>query len=633
MANVAVLVPHWEMRELARPIIGQYEHINPMCIEYTQTENIQARARELEMSGCELIVARGLQAKLIKQSVKLPVVEICVTMQELGMLILKLKKVVGGERPKIGLIGVDNMLCDTSQFDTLFHIELVRYMVENKEQMGAAVERATAESCVAVIGGEIVCERARIMGLPHCFIPSGLESIRAAFDTAARICYAIDLEKSNSAEMNTMLDFTFSGIMQIDAAGMVQRANRVTFNLLNKRPNEMLNRHVLEVLPQLSERQLERVLTDGEEIYAILLPIQKKETIVNIAPITIDGQVTGAILTFQEGARITEMDSELRRELYQRGLVAKYNFDKLIQVDDEPQSHTVMAKRVARYNAPILISGEAGCGKRILAQCIHNESMLRRNAFVSVDCSVYHEDVLDTMLFGNYTSRKDTRDCMAELARDGTLYLAHVEALSFELQYKLLGLMQGKFLHNGSNQPITCNVRVIASTESNLISCVEEGSFRSDLYYALTVLQIEIPPVRQNRGNILKWVDYCLENWQNRYKRYVHLTNGARKYLQEYNWPGNLHQINCICERIVLMTEQRSVDEVFLLRQMEQMTPRISAETKQVILFKDEKAAEIADLLKKHGGNRQKVADELGVSKTTLWRYMKKYGISSDFSY
>lgn len=631
MAKVAVLVPFFEMCELARPMMGQYEHIHPMCVEYTQTENVQARARELELEGCDLIVARGLQAKLIKRCVRLPVVEVCVTMQELGMLVLELKHTVGGERPKIGLIGVENMLCDTSRFDELFAVELVRYVVNNSEQMGQAVERAVSEGCCAVIGGEIVCERARIQGLPHRFISSGLESLRSAFATAERVCYAIDLEKKDSAEMNTMLDFTFSGIMQVDLDGRIRRANRVIFNLLHLRPDDMLDQSVLDVLPQLSERQLSRVLEDGEEVYAILIPINQKEAVVNLAPIVIDGCIRGAILTFQEGVRIMEMDSELRRELYQRGLIARYTFDRLADSNDAP--YIRLAKRTARFHAPILISGETGCGKSMLAQCIHNESLVRRNAFVSVDCSVYHEDVLDAMLFGNYTSRKESRDCMAELAQDGTLYLAHVEALSFELQYKVLKLIQGKFLHNGTSRPIAANVRVIVSSETNLISRVEQGIFRSDLYYAVSVLQIEVPPVRHNRGNIPKWVDSYLENWQNRYKRYVYLTSGARKYLQEYDWPGNLHQIECLCERIVLMAEQRSVDEVFLRRQLEQMAPKLAPGTEQIVVFKDARAAEIAELLQKHGGNRQRVADELGVSKTTLWRYMKKYGIAPDFSY
>ncbi|MDD3428457.1 MAG: sigma 54-interacting transcriptional regulator, partial [Oscillospiraceae bacterium] len=262
-----------------------------------------------------------------------------------------------------------------------------------------------------------------------------------------------------------------------------------------------------------------------------------------------------------------------------------------------------------------------------------NDSLLRNNAFVTMDCSVWLPETLDTMLFGNYTTRRDANACMAELAQGGTLYLRHVEALPFETQYKLLSLIRGKFLHNGSNQPVAANVRVIASTTVNLLAAVERGDFRSDLYYALTVLSIELLPLRRRREEIAPWADYYFSEWQERYKRYIHLTQDARRFMQEYDWPGNLDQLNSVCERIILLTEKRDVDAVFLKKQVQQIAPKRLPGTEKIVLYKDEKAVQITELLRKHQGNRDKVATELGVSKTTLWRYMKKYGIEQDYSY
>ena len=198
-----------------------------------------------------------------------------------------------------------------------------------------------------------------------------------------------------------------------------------------------------------------------------------------------------------------------------------------------------------------MITGESGTGKSILAQCIHNESLMRKNAFVPLDCSAWMPETLDNMLFGNYSLRHDTGDSMAELAQNGTLYLSHVEALPLETQYKLLNLIRGRFLHNGSNRPTSTSVRVIASSDVNLISRVEKGEFRSDLYYALTVLSLELLPLRRRRADIMGWVNCKLQEWQERYKRYVHLTQGAQNFLQAYDWPGNLNQIDNVCERIV----------------------------------------------------------------------------------
>lgn len=633
MAKVAVLAPYLEMREIARPMLEGYDHIQAMCVEYATTDTIAERARTLEAQGCELIVSRGLQARIIRPLLKIPVVEMRITAQELGSGIVAFKRELGAGHPRLALIGFANMFCDTSCFDDLFDVELRRYMVEHSNQLVPYVEQAARDGCVGIVGGDLVCETARRLGLPCKFTSSGEESIREALDTANRICTAIDQEKRNSAEMDAMLNYTFSGIMQVDRDGSVRRINRAGYDLLGKAPGELLGWPITQLLPNLSEKVLQDTLYQGKEAYAFLLDINHKAVIVNIAPVEVDGEIEGAVLTFQEGRRITEMDNELRRELYQRGFIAKCNFDNLVCESAESRQMIALARRIAKYAAPVMITGESGTGKSILAQCIHNESLMRKNAFVPLDCSAWMPETLDNMLFGNYSLRHDTGDSMAELAQNGTLYLSHVEALPLETQYKLLNLIRGRFLHNGSNRPTSTSVRVIASSDVNLISRVEKGEFRSDLYYALTVLSLELLPLRRRRADIMGWVNCKLQEWQERYKRYVHLTQGAQNFLQAYDWPGNLNQIDNVCERIVLLTEKRNIDEVFVRRQLEQVTPKLLPGSDRVVLYKDQKAVQIAELLRKYNGNRERVAAELGVSKTTLWRYIKKFGIEEDYSY
>ena len=555
MAKVAVLVPNQEMSTIAKSLTGEFPSISLMAIESIQTDQAVRRAGELEQQGCDLIVARGVQARAIKRSVKLPLVEISVSQQELASVVLELKEELGLPCPRIGLIGLSNMFSDTSQFDRLFGIDLDLYMVEQNDELAAAAVRAFSDGCNAVIGGDIVCENARREKLPYKFIPSGVESLRNALTVAARVAYAF------------------------------------------------------------------------------VLDINHKAVVVNIAPILVDSQIEGAVLTFQEGQRLIEMDSEMRRELYQRGFVARYSFENMICESPETRSMLDLAKRISKFSAPVLLTGETGSGKNILAQCIHNESLVHNNAFVTIDCSAWLPETLDNMLFGNYTVRKDsTVDSYAEMAQDGTLYLSHVEMLPPETQYKLLCLIRGRFLHNGPSRPVAANVRVIASSAVNLISRVEKGEFRSDLYYALSVLSLEVLPLRRRRADILGWTELYLDDWQEKYKRYVHLTQGARNYLLDYEWPGNLDQLCSVCERLVLLTRKRNIDEVFLRQQLEQVTPRMLPGTEQIVLYKDQKAVEIAALLKKYHGNRQKVADELGVSKTTLWRYLKKFDIKPEYN-
>ena len=133
--------------------------------------------------------------------------------------------------------------------------------------------------------------------------------------------------------------------------------------------------------------------------------------------------------------------------------------------------------------------------------------------------------------------------------------------------------------------------------------------------------------MRSRREDIQDWFDLYMQEWQDKYKRYIQLTNGARQFIQEYDWPGNLDQINSTCERIVLLTTKRLIDEVFLRKHLEQVTPLMTTKAEKVVVVQDPKALKISKLLAKHGGNREKVAAEMGISKTTLWRYIKKYNL------
>ena len=634
MANVAFLLPYQDMCDLVWSEIGEgIGHITPVCVEYVPTPQVRGRVRELEKQGCDLIVARGVHASIARQSVKLPVTEIRLATQELGSIILELKKELGCERPTIGIIGFANMFGSTSRFNDLFQIDLRTYMVLDSEELPGAVAQAAADGCQAVIGGDFVCGDAQRRGLPFRFFFTSEEGVRRTLEIASHVCYAIDLEKSASAEMETMLAYTFSGIIQADRSGIVRRVNRAAGSLLERRPDEVIGRQATEVLPDLPFKTLESVLTDGVEIQSTVLNIGQKTVLVNIVPMRVEGEISGALFTIQEGKRIIEMDSKLRWELHQRGYIAKQTFDKMVANGREMKECLALARRVAQYSAPILLLGEPGVGKGFLAQCIHNDSVRRGGAFVPLDCSAWQPDTLDSMLFGNYSIQKGGPACMAEQAQDGTLYLSHVEALPMETQYKMLSLIQGRFLHNGPNRPAGADVRVIASTSVNLAARVERGEFRRDLYYALNVLSLELPPLRRRREDAVGWFDQYLNKWQEKFKRYFHPTQGAYKFVESYDWPGNLDQMDSLCERVVLLSEKRSIDETFLRRQLEQVTPNFLPGTDKVVLYRDQKAVELAELLRRNNGSREKVAAELGISKTTLWRRMKKYGIEKDFSY
>lgn len=628
MAVAAALVPYPEMCSSAKEISRLFPSLPIVSIEHVESEDVAARAKELEQAGCDIIISRGLHAALIKESTRIPVVEIHVSMQDLGVLMLDIKTQLGKSRPRIALIGFENMMCDTSDFRRLFGVVVDRYMINATSDpyraLTAAVHRAISDGCDAVVGGRTVCREADALGVCCGFIPGSYESIRAAFEQAKHVAYAVDLEKNNNAEIQTMLDYTFNGILRIDSAGTILRANASASALLTSQGRSLIGDSIEAILPDLFREIELSVLQEGEELHFATL-FKQQEITVHAAPVFVADTVRGAILTLHEGRRIMEMSSDLRYEQFLRGDLARWHFDDFPVSSADGKNVLKQMRRLASLDTPLLLTGETGSGKGILAQCIHNESPFRKNAFVALDCRAYTSSQLDETLFGRHNVPDSP--CLVSQAQNGTLYLSNIDALSEELQYKILRLINGSYFHNGIGRPQKSTLRFLASTRVNLMARLQSGSIREDLYYTLKPLEIPVLPLRDRPDEILPWIHISLNQWSKRYSRTLHLTKDAEDFLVGYSWPGNLSELHNLCRQMVLLSEKRTVNEVFVRRMTENLSPSVEPDSGQIIRYRETAAEELVEVLKRHRGNRQATAEELGISTTTLWRRMKKYGI------
>ena len=632
MAKLSVLMPHPELRELAVSLIAQYPRVTPIAVEFVQTDQVRARAKALEEGGCDLIVARGLQARIARESVRIPIVEMRASTMELASQVLEMKRALAdaGLPPRIGIIGFYNMFHSMERFNEILGVELRVYMATDMAQYPFLVDRACGEGCVGVIGGQLVGQRATELGLAYRFLSMGEESVREAFEAASMLGYSIDLLKRANAEMNAMLDNTGTGIVQVDAEGVVQRANRACMPLLGWDAEEVAGQAAESVIPGLPAEEFRRVLEKGSEIDAAVVTVDQTTLLMNMTPVVYDGKVGGAICTFQEGTRISEMDYRLRQEQARKGQAKLYTFSDLTTANAQFQQVLDQARRLARASACVLLEGESGVGKEMLAQCIHNESPERGGAFLACDCAAWHPDDLDGMLFGNFSSRSSSH-CLVEQAEGGTLYIKHADALTPELQYKVLRLAQGVFLRNGRGEPERIRLRLILSSEENLPAMVRAGRFRRDLYYAVSAGKLTVPPLRARREDIAFWFRRIAGECQKQYRRYITLSREAQAWLERQEWPGNLEQLACLCRRLALLSDKRTVTLEVVRQAAEALDA--AGERQAEAVYRDPAAEALMALLQEHRGDRRKTAAALGISTTTLWRRMKRLGIGRDLTW
>jgi two-component system, NtrC family, response regulator HydG len=289
-------------------------------------------------------------------------------------------------------------------------------------------------------------------------------------------------------------------------------------------------------------------------------------------------------------------------------------------------------EKVARTDASVLILGENGTGKELVARALHRQSPRREEVFVSVDMAALPDTLFESELFGYtkgaFTDAKEDRAGRFEIAEGGTLFLDEIGNLSLQMQAKILTVLQRReVIRVGSNKPRPINVRLICATNMPLYDMVEEGKFRQDLVYRINTVEIRLPPLRDRHEDIPLLAQHFLTVYARKYNPNVKGINpAALAKLEKYHWPGNVRELQHMVERAVIMTESTMLQpEDFFFAAVQK------AEEEGLVFdhynLDDVEKLVIRKAIDKHGGNISRAADELGLTRASLYRRLDKYGL------
>lgn len=286
--------------------------------------------------------------------------------------------------------------------------------------------------------------------------------------------------------------------------------------------------------------------------------------------------------------------------------------------------------KVAKTDANILITGENGTGKELIARKIHHLSRRADETLVTVDLGAITETLFESELFGHtkgaFTDARADRAGKFEAADKGTLFLDEIGNLSYTLQAKLLTALQSRqVVRVGSNIPIPVDIRLISATNRDLFKSVHDSEFREDLLYRINTIQVEVPALRQRREDIRPLAEFFLRRFAKKYnKSEMHLSNKAISKLEEYSWPGNVRELQHAVEKAVILSEGIEIQpNDFYMRTVEEKKDVIDA-----ITIEEMEKLLIEKALSKHEGNISVVASQLGITRPTLYNKMKKYHLS-----
>ncbi|MCK6257636.1 sigma-54-dependent Fis family transcriptional regulator [Fictibacillus sp. KIGAM418] len=374
---------------------------------------------------------------------------------------------------------------------------------------------------------------------------------------------------------------------------------------------------------------------------------QRRDVIVNVAPIIVDGVLKGSVGVIHDVSEIKSLTEELSRaRQIIRTLEAKYSFEDIKGESEEMKFAVDQARLAASTPATVLLRGESGTGKELFAHAIHNGSSRKYNKFIRVNCAAISESLLESELFGydegafSGALRGGKRGLFEE-SNGGSIFLDEIGELAPAMQAKLLRVLQEKEIRRvGGTKSIPINVRVIAATNINLERKIGEGAFREDLYYRLNRMPIYIPPLRARKQDIRLLASHLIHKLNQDYgKNIEEITNQAEEILKQYEWPGNVRELENVLGRAMIhmghheqSISSSHIDLPSLDKTEEQMSRPILAEEIKPLALQMEKVERdiLQDTLTSVQGNKTKCAKALGISLRSLYYKLEKYGISQD---
>ncbi|MCL4492998.1 MAG: sigma-54 dependent transcriptional regulator [Nitrospirae bacterium] len=364
-----------------------------------------------------------------------------------------------------------------------------------------------------------------------------------------------------------------------------------------------------------------------------LKEVRDRNIFVPVIVVTGYGTVENAVDAMKLGATdyiIKPFSFEVLRKVIER-LLPSGDSDIVAESAAMKNIMSVM-KEVAKSDITVLLSGESGTGKEVVARFIHMNSLRADRPFVAINCAAISENLLESELFGHekgaFTGALERRAGKFELAGRGTLLLDEISEMAYPLQAKLLRAIQEREIDRiGGRSPIPVDVRIIATTNKDLLSEVKKGRFREDLYYRLNVFPIKLPPLRERREDILPLTVFFLNKLSNKMSRLFKLSDELKAYLMKHNWEGNTRELENFIYRIAVISRA----EVLLPPAGEQPGgTAVSVNATRTGRIKDMERELIVETLKKMGGNKTRAAELLGKTVRTIRNSFAEYNISNE---
>ncbi|MGO9019277.1 MAG: sigma-54 interaction domain-containing protein [Syntrophobacteraceae bacterium] len=449
-----------------------------------------------------------------------------------------------------------------------------------------------------------------------------------------------DLEKYWETVVSTIKD----GVMIVDTTGCIVFANEAMESITGYKREELVGQQcsilncdlfnmareqgtdkwcVLLRTGNLDQRRCTIMKQDGS-----FVPVLKNASALRDS----SGKIIGGVEILTDITEIVRKDKQLAE--FRQRLRSEDSFHGIISASPAMLQVYKVIESAARSDAPVLIMGESGTGKGLVAKAIHELGDRNKEPFVCVNCAALTESLLENELFGHvkgaYTGAYKSQPGRFELAQGGDLFLDEIGDLTPSMQVKLLRVLEDKVIERvGDPRPIPVDVRIISATNRNLLNLLETGRFRKDFYFRINVIPINLPPLRERTIDIPLLVDHFFHKLRLKTSKLIKgIANSTMEILMNYSWPGNVRELKSAFDYIFATCDEQNIMPLHLPPDILKRENGSNGARAPNLSREELKKKQLTDALAKAKGNKSKAADILGISRVTVWNRMKRYGFT-----
>ncbi|MEI7611630.1 MAG: sigma 54-interacting transcriptional regulator [Betaproteobacteria bacterium] len=630
MKEIVVVAPFDSMTEVTRSVVAENGYSNVDLLEGNLWDGVESAKRAVS-GGAKVIISRGGTFELIKAELDIPVVEVKVTAFDLIDSFKTVKQF--GENELIGVVGYRNVIAGANLIADVMGLQTLCFEITRQSDIAVEVERMIKQGVRTFLGDGNV---AGAVAKHHChsvLVKSGKQAMEHAIQHAKGILYAARQEKEKAQQFATIIDFVHDGIIAIDNQGIITVFNSASAKITGFSQQEAVGRKITEIIPDT------RLLTILETVRPEIGYIQRldDQTVIatNRIPVVVDGEVRGAVATYQDITEVQKLEQTIRIKLSEKGFIAQHYFSDIVHRSSAVSECIKAAHKFAQYDSSVLICGPSGVGKELFAQGIHNSSTRKNSPFVAINCAALPDTLIESELFGyvegSFTgATKKGKAGLFELAHGGTIFLDEISELPILLQGRLLRVLQEKqVMRIGDNKLIPVDVRVICATNRDLRSLVSHNQFRGDLYFRIAILNLYIPPLNERADDIELLATHFVEEFRYRYRKpQITLASEAVEYLRSYVYEGNVRELQGMIERAVVICEGKTINVGDLATTPRPEKPRPADASPSSFVegqsLKEMEECYINHVFSKTNGSIKESSAILGIDRSTLWRRIKK---------